>query len=560
MELGLFDDAAENFSKAIERADENLRTWATYGRGVALLAMAQRDNKDGKCGSAYDLASKAIEGCESLKENKAGAIWKLLGDLYTFGASLPVDVFESDESIGRIALQEIQLAFVANGEDAYTRADQVIQDGPDSDDNIVLRASFVTDLGVNKLLQAQMLGAFESEGLAERSTRVNTMFEKAADEFRRALELCPVYAPAWCGLGCSVAAGDPLLAQHAFCRSIDLDHQFPDAYCNLSFLYTQRSSFSHSASVSDAVTQIADTPMMWINRALILEHESVTRKPEESADRLRQAADAYRAALQVEKDPSAMFGLALTCHFDKSLSADSAALESYGYTTEYLGGTNSADLAASVLNGIFSMRLGTTGPSQAERIAKGGEQVRDGLDRIRGISAPSEAATNFNVDLIESILRPASSEGPDDGDADTTAHPDWKNLSLCRKIIHEPQRGDLWLALAKELAMEKGSISEAKRAIHRALSILNHQREKFSRTQVQNSVDARDLSDAYAISYWLEQCQPSATEENESSSARQEEEEEGPTNVVSTLDLQRALLICPNNALARAALLKQTAA
>jgi Flp pilus assembly protein TadD len=71
------------------------------------------------------------------------------------------------------------------------------------------------------------------------------MFQRSVKEFRRAIDLSPHYAPAWCGLGCAAGSGsDPLLAQHAFCRSLELDSLYPDTYANLGFLYTKHNACS----------------------------------------------------------------------------------------------------------------------------------------------------------------------------------------------------------------------------------------------------------------------------------------------------------------------------
>ncbi len=91
LELGLFDDAVDKFTRALENADKQMNSMAAYGQGLARLSMARRDLLDGKAGAAFVHVEKAIQGCNNL-ELKAGCIQKLLGDLYSFGASLPPDV------------------------------------------------------------------------------------------------------------------------------------------------------------------------------------------------------------------------------------------------------------------------------------------------------------------------------------------------------------------------------------------------------------------------------------------------------------------------------------
>jgi hypothetical protein len=65
----------------------------------------------------------------------------------------------------------------------------------------------------------------------------------------------------------------------------------------------------------DALTQVADTPMTWINRALQLEvtlDDANMEDSDRSIEWISQACDAYRAALQVDKHPAALLGLAIS--------------------------------------------------------------------------------------------------------------------------------------------------------------------------------------------------------------------------------------------------------
>ena len=63
----------------------------------------------------------------------------------------------------------------------------------------------------------------------------------------------------------------------------------------------------------DALTQVADSPMMWIGRALLLESKGRKASDKSKLIAMEKAADAYRAALQVAREPSALLGLAMTC-------------------------------------------------------------------------------------------------------------------------------------------------------------------------------------------------------------------------------------------------------
>ena len=66
----------------------------------------------------------------------------------------------------------------------------------------------------------------------------------------------------------------------------------------------------------DCLTQIADTPLMWIGRGLA--HEVLAGSEESLVDQdihLMNAADAYRAALQVNQNTAALLGLRCACYF-----------------------------------------------------------------------------------------------------------------------------------------------------------------------------------------------------------------------------------------------------
>lgn len=231
LELGLLEDAESKFRQASLFKDSN-EDLAVYGRSSSLLQMAQRSHQDGKEGLAYALLREGVSGCES-SGNAAMCFQKLLGDLYSFGANLPPDVFGSGSNDSQN--METRIAFVSKGEEAYRRAMQRI--GGKEEENNVVRAGLLSDAGSNLLLRARLLSHSQnSVVLQSPSTDSLDICKKAADDFRSAIEICGTFSPAWCGLGCSVLHSEPLLAQHAFSRAIELEAQSPDALANLSFL------------------------------------------------------------------------------------------------------------------------------------------------------------------------------------------------------------------------------------------------------------------------------------------------------------------------------------
>jgi len=237
IELGLFDEAAEKLARAVEREskDIHVRAVAAYGLGSCFLAMAKRDCLDGKAGASFTYLRKGVECCMQIGGNFA-CVHKLVGDIHSFGAMLPPCVFFDRAAKEDITEEEsqvsAQLAFIERGIDAYRKAEQSVQ-GCDEEERTVLQSCIVADLASNLLLQGQLLDFAHGMGVSLASPEADELYRRAGAEFQRALRFCPEYAPAWCGLGCAMATHDTLLAQHAFCRSIELDNQFPDPYANL---------------------------------------------------------------------------------------------------------------------------------------------------------------------------------------------------------------------------------------------------------------------------------------------------------------------------------------
>ena len=172
-------------------------------------------------------------------------------------------------------------------------------------------------------------------------------------------------------------------------------------------------------------------------------------------------------------------------------------------------------------------------------------------------AATEKSTTDVLVDgrhlrLINQILEPDSKGSVGDGHDDSSSEaPNPSKLSLQQQIIHEPQRGDLWLDLAKEVAGKAAEGSESNYysalvAARRATTILSAQLLSLKRQTGDRAGEhsARDLSDALALLYWLENCK------NESG---QEESKLSPK-----IELQRSLLLCPDNRIAREAVEQTT--
>jgi tetratricopeptide (TPR) repeat protein len=212
LELALFEDAAEKFAKVLEYQVGGIpQPIAAYGQGIALLSIAQRDLQDGKVGSAFASIQKAIKGCIEFTSDFS-CIYKLLGDLYSFGASVPPSVFKTPHEQtegGVLDCIEKQLKFVSRGEGAYRSALKFHEATKGDDSYNITRASCLCDAACNILLQAKIISTRCK--IDRIHSDADEMYEQAAKEFENAIDCNPLHAAAWCGLGCAVK--DPLLAQ-----------------------------------------------------------------------------------------------------------------------------------------------------------------------------------------------------------------------------------------------------------------------------------------------------------------------------------------------------------
>lgn len=507
LELGLLDEAEEKFRRGIDKYTEGPRSLLGYGRAKTLLMMVQRDHQDGKSGAAYGHLTNAIECCEKIGDAKLNSSFhKLLGDLYSYGVELPLDLFASENNTEEATVLETKLRLISKGEDCYRAAFDLTTDQE-------TKASLMTDIGSNILSRAQILEFHNSNGLWRKPTEVvSLLYKKASGAFKEATDIMPDLASAWCGFGCSMINADPLISQHAFVRALELDKKSPDAYANLSFLYTKLQCFGASTAVSDALTEVADTPAMWINRALILEDEQGT------AAAKQQAADAYRAALQVSKTPEALRGLAMT------LGRDMNSIESMYIIEQYLGLWGNGDLAAIYLHGAQQIGFAATIPSSysesialcgiigVEQVAKASEEWmtddrnnRLNMDKFKVLTQQSQRGKNLHVRR--------SSEN---------------RWSLQRQVVNNPSDASLWLELTKEMVVASAA-NEAAKTCKRASQL-------FEASLQSSSTNACQISEAYCLEQWIHLSQQKTADRT------------------SVKKLQQALLMDPSNVKARQAL------
>lgn len=554
LELGLFDDAVRKFESVLGREGSTDHPIASYGHASALLAIAERDLGDGKSGSAYCNTLLAIESCLKAA-TKFGCTWKLLGDLYTMGATFPPSVFTESAGVTSGEIDDCakrQLMFVAKGEEAYRSClnTQTFLSQVDDDDATTTKSSIQCDIATNTLLQAQISS---SGGVGDDTPLGNDLYDRAATAFRNAIESNPLHSASWCGLGCAVLYKDPLLAQHAFCRSVQLDKMFPDAYANIGFLYTSKYAFSASMSIMEALTQVADTPMMWMNCAFMLEREAErclngtgNIGPE---GHIVRAADAYRAALQVMKHPDAQLGLSLTCRVKKSNSSTERDLsnvfsnavarkDSSSLMKEYIGASCRTSEVADIFQGVMLIEKSV----EASHEAKWRDEIfLEGKEMV--MSTLRDREDCFTVQTTS--LRPIVDQTDVDDERAITLDSQLKKESLQRQILCQPDRADLWISLSKEFVRDD-ALEAAFDAASRASDMLARKLSNPHQIsgQCTSVVNAKHISEAISLEVWLKKLKrdgPSGGGENSDS-----------------YSLQRALLMNPGNILARRGLVQES--
>ena len=325
LELGLLDECMDKFNMVLDADDVNTQYNAAFGLASCMLLSARRKAEEGKSGDALACLQKGIKSLSSLMQGdgKTSEVtfycaFKLLGDLHNAGSILPPSVFNGTKQ---------KTSFIEKGEDAYKEIVKSVENRPtsvgDEEEGIVsILTKAYSDIGINILLRARILGEMLHEGSGlESSTilhiakeeNIGNLLDLAIGYFMKSIETNQSSPLAWCGLGCSLVSTDPLLAQHAFVRALELDKASEDAWANMSLLHLNYGKIVSSEEAVDALTQVADTPLMWISRGLLLEKAASKVTAGDSDSFIYKAADAYRASLQISRHHAALLGLSLTC-------------------------------------------------------------------------------------------------------------------------------------------------------------------------------------------------------------------------------------------------------
>lgn len=583
LELGLVDEAAEKFQNAIEQNDTSLLHVASFGRGCALLSIAQREARDGKAGSAYSALIEAIsvvKHCLSSTENASKnflCMMKILGDMYTFGNMLPPDVF-SDGTSELVPTDKLtvdlqnQISFIAEGEDYYRIAEESIT--MEGDENQTLRAAFACDIGANLLIQGQLISIMVGEGqgthlnlsLSETfsNTEVRDLFRRSETAFKRSIKCDPILASAWCGLGCAISASDPLLSQHALVRAVELDKSLPDSWANLGFLYAQRDAFVAASHVMNELTQVADSPMMWICRASILERESFAESNLCMKRRkISQAADAYKASLQVVKDPDGLLGVGITSYW---LAEESARQDSMNYLREFVGTTKGRSVGAALLQETVSID-DMLNKLKVESLPWKESTLKEKLQYVHQLSQIHQQYWSSSDD-VKSEFTSTSKNGYVDAElvrklCDVVENYETKTSEVVSlpnfqfELVNNPNNGILWLriaeSLAKDLVKMKGiknrrsileAVESATLASEKAVRLLREQfsNPKINQTKTNRMVRAQDVSQSLALSFGI-----AVTQRELLDSIKNPPKPANP----NPYDIQRAIIMYPANRLSR---------
>lgn len=275
------------------------------------------------------------------------------------------------------------------------------------------------------------------------------------------------------------------------------------------------------------LTQVGDTPLMWIARGMLLEKSA--KQGDEIEEKLHSASDAYRACLQTTRYPSALLGLALTCRRlglnsceddYKLRSEEIARKESEANLAMYL---HSSDDKDKMLEFIHGVTVDEKGKDNNKSFVS--EVLRStGMLNTANFAADDIEVQKQTIDQAQKRVR----QNPDDGES-------WLNLAklliLSFTKVKDPskQSCDLIVDVVERAKyILKAAVTEPGMLHPTGVSTNAH------KSVVSSLVNASQLSDAHVLSSWV-------CENNK---------------LTCSHDLQRALLLDPENRFARGMLQK----
>ena len=576
-ELGLHIEAYTRFKSVLQQYEFNEST--AFGLARSCLPLSKVCLEEGK----HALALKYLfEGIGVLERHSAKSLsaFKCLGDLYSFGYTLPHFLFSND------GLKVSQLQYISKGENSYRSAYKLSEE---KNLDASMRAALMCDVGINLLLQGQI--CLQSLFIPSSNDDDHIKrFKEASECFLLSIKLEPSYSIAWSGLGTSLIHIDPILSQHCFCRSLELDKSGADSWSNYAFACLNFDAKYCCVESLDALTQIADSPMMWIGRALLLESKG---RVEGNSSALSKAADAYRTALQVSREPSALLGVALTCrhlhdqkHETKTCSKYVSAVNDLAFQ-EFLSSIysfNSIDYRRSVhgsVVGILAMieesfQLSEITSSCYLREEAKSETAHFPSQKLNDIIGKDTHYFEDLAGITKKVSRIAANATV--RSTETTFEFPFDTLidsCVAKKILHEnPCNGHAWINLAKALVNDLNATDKvkevskvlvsAKSAVYKAIEISNasavnpnrilpiyesehHLSRSTGITTEQGlslqPVSSSFLAESYALLHWF---LVSSYQQSKNLIAFEGKVESGPT----TIHLQRSLILDPENKMA----------
>ena len=541
-----------------------------------------------------------------------GCAFKLVGDLFSFGIDLPPYVFfDCTNKANNHAGIERKIEFVGKGEIYYKKAADMFQTcfmspAPKDDLKRDFLALAFCDIGINILQQAKLVLECTSEGseiiissrsmvgFVKENDRWRTLLERSVHFFKKSIEVYDLLPDSWCGLGCALTATSPITAQHCFCRSLQIDKTHADAWTNLYFLFLEYGVTESFPEVIDILTQIIDSPLTWIGRGISLERDSFSTDDEERV--IYDAMNAYRSALQTCRHPSALLGSSLmNCRLkevmskrttkriadDKAASQRFFAKESLSQMAIYLKATGDSNIRAKLLYDFMLYHWNNSGvhsnvPLQESLQAKLSSlsNTEELIDRCATLSLEDifendnlfldekKIAPNINFnsskisDLSQVILKyshqySSPPECIDSKDIESKQNSHF-NFEMRTKLHLEPEHGLHWLNFSKKLILKFVTTKDgrnndaivtvtdkAKKLLQRQAKEILHEDNIFlyGKGEFSSKDYANAVSDAYALSSWV--------------NFDFKEDKISPRELESHFDIQRSLLLNPENVFAR---------
>jgi len=586
VELGLVEHATEKFETVLSKGDKLSRLNASFGIASCMMLGSRRDKDEGKYGRAL---SRLITGINALDEAFSSSesldhffiTGKLLGDLYSSACLLPPSVFKTGNETDFKAL-ELKLDFIRKGGTSYENILMKLNNIGDAsrEDLVDIYTTAYCDLGINKLLQINVLRELccEEYGINDVTSKfksqnesiIDGILNEAVGAFKDAIRLNHLFSLAWCGLGCAMVTHDPLLAQHAFCRSLQIDKTGDDSWTNLILLYLENHQIDASEEAVDLLTQVADTSMMWVVRGLIAEEK--TRHTSEVSN----ASDAYRASLNMCRTSQALVGLASTCRWlshTGTMTRDQYIDELKEYTSrescanmemfcDIIGHQNPvSNLFGSIMRSEEILKVLSHGSnssvtsdmckSEKLSIQKSLKVMKEQFDNVK--DRVDTTIENFGAKDVMDLIKTAS---------DTLVKMESFSIEVVSQtstslsdakvnILLNPDSADAWLHFSKEL-VKSASVDNSKEAL-KSIEAVIYRAKNITETNViepcvlhpakgqltgnhlsitMRPIEAYKLAEACALSHWISDIN-------------------GDSN---TVDLQRSLILDPTSALSRSAL------